>query len=133
GKGRYRNPQTTANCSHQALWSQENRTRGRRSRLYYPHLIHTTASNINPPILRSRHVPHHTASRRNVRLRKPLRLWIEPHHRIRLHARFAVPHHPIRSDRNPIRIRLRPTRRVPQFHSACRRIQPSQASTLEIR
>jgi hypothetical protein len=84
--------------------------RGYESRLHHAHLIHTTASNVHATFLAAifRTTP---PPGRIISLRKRLRLRIKPHHRIWLHIRFAVPHRPVRCDRNAIGIRFRATRR----------------------
>src|SRR5713226_7649686 len=101
--------------------------------LYHPHFIHTAASDIHPPIRRRRHVPHRPAARWNRRSRKLLRLRIKPHHGIRLHSRFAVPHHAIRRDGDSIRSRPPSARRRPHLHRARHWIEPPQIPTVVIR
>src|SRR5216683_2871565 len=72
-------------------------------------------------------------ARWNRRPRKFLRLRIKPHHGVRLHSRFAVPHHAIRRDGDSIRSRPPSARRRPHLHCARHWIEPPQIPTVVIR
>ena len=79
--------------------------RGLRSWRDYGNFVHSTASEINLPIFGRGHIPYDTATGRNSGFREALRLRIEAHQSIRVHAGFAIPNHAIRRCGDAIRLR----------------------------
>src|SRR5438552_15783344 len=72
--------------------------------------IHAAACQRQIAVACDRHVAHDAAARWNGPRLELLRLRIEPHDRVWLHGRFAVPDDVV-NRRDAVRLRLRPARR----------------------
>src|SRR4030095_1083338 len=77
--------------------------------------------------------PHDAAPRRNVPLLQAFRLGIEPHDRVWIDTRFAVPHRPVTARGNTVRSRIRTAWRFELLDLFGLRIESPQETSLVIR
>ena len=93
----------------------------------YSYTINPAAGEREIAVLGHGHVAHDAAARRDFPSLKFLGFRIEANHRVRLHARLAIPQDIVhRGDR--VRLRLGPAGRRPLAHPAADRIESSQVT-----